>query len=239
MRHLSRSSAALALAALAGLHASADFMKVDVQVSVNASPWADSLNVEPGTDVSVRVLVSASRDAGMIAWAGCTLLQLNVAGSAPGDSASGFSGRLQPSTQTFMLWEPGTPEARIDRLDDPTRSIQCAQLPPNLGGSTDNPIVVFSFTYHVGTDPLVRDTVLQAPGSFMSLANVFITEGGNLSQMAAGGRFIDPATIHVTPAPAAPLPLAGLPLLSRRKRRPSERSFRCAALTLSPIIRSL
>lgn len=219
MQNLARSAAAFTLAAIAGHPASADFMKVDVQVSASGSDWSDALNVSPGTDVSVRLLVSAGREAGMIAWAGCTLLQLNVSGSGADDAVSGFWGRLQPPTQTFALWEPGTPNARIDRLDEPSRSIQCAQLPPSNSGSTENPIVVFSFTYRVGSSPAFRDTVLDAPATFMTSASVFITEGGSTSQLAASGRVIDPAVIHVTPAPGAALPLASVPLLSRRQRR--------------------
>lgn len=212
------SAVALVGACLSGT-AAADFMKLDVQVRTTGlgEPWSDSVNVSPDTDVDVRFVISVDRTAGWLTWAGCTLTQLDVGSSSASDSASNFAGLISSVNHTFQLWDAGTSSAKIDRVDNPGASIQMSQLPPNQGALPDNPIVTFSFRYHVGADLALRDTTLSAAPSRMSLALVYITEGGATASIPAANRTIDGAVIHVTPAPASVLAFGALGLARRRR----------------------
>jgi uncharacterized protein (TIGR03382 family) len=210
--------AVVALAGMASAANAADFMKVDIQVSKDGGAWTDSVDVNPGDSVLVRFVCSFNRDAGFVAWGGTTLTQVNVAGSDAGDTATGFGGRTQPASQTFNLFSAGAANAKIDRLDNPGGSIQCAQLPPNNGGISDNPIVIFSFTYNVSNNAAHTDVTLDAPSSNMTLATLFTTAGGSSGSIASAGRSIDGATIKMVPTPGA-LAVGGLAGLAGLRRR--------------------
>lgn len=210
--------AILAFIGMAGLACAAsaqtqDTMKLDVQVSNDGgATWGDDVNANPGDSVMVRFLVDWSKS-GAVAWGGTTLTQLNVTNSDAGDTATDFAGKTQPQSQTFKLYNATN---KIDRLDNAAGSIQMAQLPPNNGGDTAKPLVIFSFKYNVAGDS--RVITLDAPSGNMTLATVFTTAGGSSSTIAAGGRSIDGARINVTPAPGA-LALAGAGALVGGRRR--------------------
>jgi len=209
--------ALVGVAGIASIASAQDFMKLDVQVSKDGgSSWLDEVSVNPGDSVMVRFLIDWSK-AGAVAWGGTTLTQLNVANSAAGDTASDFVGRIQPGTQTFSLFNAGTANAKIDRLDNPAGSIQMAQLPLNNGGVADKPIVALSFKYNVSGD--ARTVTLDAPASNMTLATLFTSAGGSSTSIASAGRLIDGARINVVPAPGAMALLGAGALVSRRRRR--------------------
>lgn len=211
----------LAFVSVAGLASAAlaqDSLKLDVQVSNDGgSTWGDDVNANPGDAVLVRFLINWNKSNG-ISWGGTTLTQLNVTNSAAGDTATDFAGKLQPSSQTFKLWTPGAANAKVDRLDNAAGSIQMAQLPVDNGGSTANPIVGMTFKYNVTGD--ARVIGLDAPTSNITLATIFISNGGSSQSIPAAGRSFDGARINVVPTPGA-LALAGAGALvgGRRRRR--------------------
>jgi len=214
--------AVVALAGMASAAQAADFMNLNIQVSSdNGSSWSNSVSVDPGASVLVRFVIDWNRDAGSVSWGGTTLTQLNVTGSDAGDTAANFGGKLQPATQTFTFSGAGTASAKVDRLDNPSGSIQMAQLPLNNGGVADRPIIAFTFTYNVSNNAAHSDITLDAPVANMTLATVFTSAGGSSSPIAAANRSITAGQIKInqvpTPGALAVGGLAGLAGLRRRR----------------------
>ncbi len=210
----------LALVAVAGVSAlaQAQTMAADLQVyDTSDNTWKDLVSVAPGSSVDARILITWTSATGL-SWGGMTITQIDVAGSFAGDSAGSFGGKLTPSTQTFKLYNPGA-AGKIDRLDNPTGSIQLAQLPINNGGSTDNPILAFTFKYNVDAGALGGNIVFSTASNALTLATIFTTAGGTTQSVTAANRSFNGATINVTPAPGA-IALVGLSgLVAGRRRR--------------------
>lgn len=214
---MKRTFALVAVAGVAAL-AQGQTMQADLQFSTDGgATWGDLVNANPGATVDARInMIWSSPTA--ICWGGMTITQIDVAGSFAGDLANTFGGKLNPSTETFKLYNPGA-TAKIDRLDNPSGSIQLSQLAPNFGGDTSNPIVAFTFKYVVDGAASGGDIVFSATQASMTLAQLFTTAGGTSQSVAAANRSFNGGTIHVTPAPGA-IALVGLSgLVAGRRRR--------------------
>jgi hypothetical protein len=216
----------LALVAVAGVAALAQgqttFMAADFQVyDAVGGTWGNLVEVTPGTPVSARVVISFGLASGVVdSWGGATLNQIDVSSSSAADAASGFGGLIRPTSQTFKLYNPGAANAKIDRLDNPAGQIQLAQLSSGNGGSTANPIIVYTFTYTPDAgNNAARDIGFNVTGSNFSLAQIFTTAGGSSASVPAGSRSWDGGIIRIVPAPGA-LALVGLSgLVAGRRRR--------------------
>lgn len=219
-----RTTALVLVAAGIAPVASADFVTLTTEVSVDGTTWSSSVGANPGTTVNVRYLASWGRNAGLpaVAFGGFTMLQINVSGSSSGDVASNFAGIIRPTTQTFAMFNAGTPSAKIDRLDNttPAAGIQLAQLPVDSGGLTDNPLLVFSYDYTVSLgapDGPITFDVLQ---SQINLAIIFTTTSGSSVLVPSSNRLVTPATINVAIPAVGGLPVAcAAGLLASRRRR--------------------
>lgn len=219
-----KTAALVLLAASIAPVASADFITLTTQVSVDGTTWSSSVGANPGTTVKVRYLASWGRNAGLpaVAFGGFTMGQINVSGSSSGDTVSNFVGIIRPATQTFALFNVGTSTAKIDRLDNtsPGTGIQIAQLPVSSGGLTDNPLQVFSYDYTVSSaapDGPITFDVLQ---SQIPLAIIYTTVDGSNVLVPAANRLVTPATINVAVPSLGGLPVAcAAGLLASRRRR--------------------
>lgn len=217
---------ALAIATLTGIASAAQadhttFMNADLQAfDTTDSTWKDYISVAPGSTVNMRVQISWDLATGLaLAWQGMTIRQIDVIGSSALDTAVNFAGLLTPANQAFKLYNPGG-AATIDRDPSPSMSIQLNQTTINLGGSTANPIVTFSFDYKVDAINLSDRTITMAVlnNADMTLAGIYITPGGTVMSVPAAGRSFDGASIHVVPSPGALALLAMIGLGVRRQR---------------------
>ncbi len=221
MKQIYVAAAALGLSAAAYAQHST-FMKADLQVfDAGDSTWKDAVSVTPGTSVSLRILTTFDLASGVYdSWGGQSFNQIDVTSTAAGDLAQSFAGKINPGTQTFKLYNPGLATAKLDRLDNPSGSIQLGQLPSGSGGDQSNPLVTLTFTFTL--DPLVdlaRDVSFNVTSANFSLAQIFTTAGGTNVIVPPAARTWDGAVIHVVPAPGA-LALLGLGgwAASRRRR---------------------
>lgn len=216
---MNRAFAVLAVSGLAAVANAQDSFRINLQVN-DGGNWVDSINAAPGQAVQVRAVFSVTRAAGFVSIGGAQITQIDVNGtSGAGDAVSAFGGLLSPGTQTFSYFNGGTATAKIDRLDNPTGSIQLAQNPVNSGGVTGNDLVFLTFTYTPDATLGERNLELEGTSTAgrITLANVFTTAGGSSAAMTTVASF-DGARINVVPAPGA-LALAGLGGLAAARRR--------------------
>jgi len=206
--------ALLPLATLATI-AHADSASLIFQVSKdNGASWAPSVNVDPGDTALVRIIAEWTLTAGPSTWNATWINQIDVTGSRIGDAASNFSGKIQPTTQTFALLNVGSPSASIDRADNSTESIQLG-LPTGVIAN-DRPTSIFTFAYQISNEAIARDVMFAASSSsiseyFVRISNTVVPIGGPYT--------ITPAHIYTNTVPApATLALLTAPALHRRRR---------------------
>lgn len=196
------------------------FMTADLQIwEPSSQQWIDNLMAVPGDTVDFRLIVTYGLASGTpAAWGGFTARQISIADWAAGDVLSNLTGKFQPSTQTFGLSGSGT-TGKLDRADNPSGSVQFAQLPPNNGGDTANPIQICTFSYTFEPGVWWRHVYFNVPTSDITLATIYTTASGSSTLVPAGGRSFDGATVHLFPSPGAATLLGACGLCNCRRRR--------------------
>lgn len=184
----------------------------DIQVSTDGFSWSDAVLTNPGESVFVRAIFAATRPAGT--FGGLELTQIDIANSDAGETATSFTGRFVPNTQTFALLGAGSPGARIDRTDAAGNLI-FGNASGSNGGSKDNPIQLCIFRYNTaGLGG--RSILLDVPAA--NFVSGFNWQGNTPVPYSAADITFDGAVINFVPAPGALIPLAGAGLVVRRRR---------------------
>lgn len=203
----------LALLSLSLPAAAATQHKFDLQVSSDAgNSWSDLAQVTDGQVVLVRAAFLFGRDT-FSQFGGMEITQIDVAGSDVGDAAYAFGGRFVPKTQTFALLGAGNPGASIDRTDAPGNII--FGNPSGNGGVRDNPIILGAFSYHV-SNVRGRSITLDVPIS--NFVSGYGLNGSTQIPFSASDITFDGAVIQFVPSPGTLVPVAGIGLLTRRRR---------------------
>lgn len=194
----------------------ADFMKVDLQFSVdNGTSWSDNVETS-GPSVLARFLISAQRTAGMLSIGGLGITQVDLTNGNVGDALTLIS--LPPTESTWPWYFGVIGGTKIDRFLNPTTAdLTLVQLPLNLGGSPDNPWVAAVFSYNLA-DAGLRTIGFSAQTTYLRTTRVYTTAGGSSVLITQNVSF-DGGSIKVAPVPAGIAAFAPAGLLCLRRIR--------------------